>query len=212
MKVIAFNGSPRKTGNTHILIQTVFEELEKEGIETEEVNIAVKPYRGCMGCMKCFENGDGKCIIKTDDLNEQFNKMREADGILLGSPVYCANISAQMKGFIDRTSFLNFANGGNVLARKIGAGLTAVRRAGSLSALHSLNSFFTITQMIVVGSSYWNMGFGMEEGEVKQDAEGMQTMHNLGKNMAWLLKLKELAKGKIEEPETSVEVLTNFIR
>ncbi|MCP4180800.1 MAG: flavodoxin family protein [bacterium] len=212
MKVIAFNGSPRKSGNTHILIQTVFEELKKEGIKTEEINIATKPYRGCMGCQKCFENGDGKCIIKTDDLNDQFAKMIEADGIILGSPVYCGDLSGQMKSFIDRTSFLNFANGGNVLARKIGTGVMAVRRAGALPTLHSLNSFFTICQMIVVGSTYWNMGFGMEEGEVKQDPEGMQTMKNLGMNMAWLLKIKELAKGKIEEPETKVEVLTNFIR
>ena len=212
MKVIAFNGSPRKKGNTHILIETVFKELEKKGIETEEINIASKPYRGCMGCMKCFDNGDGKCVIKTDDLNDQFNRMREADGIILGSPVYCADLSGQMKSFIDRISFLNFANGGNVFARKIGTGVMAVRRAGAVPTLHSLNSFFTICQMIVVGSTYWNMGFGMEEGEVRQDPEGIQTMQNLGKNMAWLLQLKDFAKEKIDEPDTKVEVLTNFIR
>ena len=211
MKVIAINGSPRKKGNTSILIQTVFEELNAQGIETEEINVGLKSFRGCLACMKCAENLDGHCVIKNDNLNEIIDKMREADGIILGSPVYCADISGQMKSFIDRVSLVSAVNG-NIMTRKVGAGITAVRRAGALTAFHSLNSFFTILEMVVVGSSYWNMGFGLEEGEVKQDEEGLQTMRNLGKNMAWLIKSIAAAKQTIPAPETKHEARTNFIR
>ena len=211
MKVIAINGSPRKNGNTSILIQTVFEDLNAQGIETEEINVGIKAFRGCMGCMKCAENLDGHCIIKNDNLNDIIDKMREADGIILGSPVYCADLSGQMKVFLDRVSLVSSVNG-NIMTRKVGASVIAVRRAGALTAFHSLNSFFTILQMVVVGSTYWNMGFGMEEGEVKQDEEGMQTMHNLGKNMAWLMNSINAAKDIVPEPDTKVEVFTNFIR
>ena len=211
MKVIAINGSPRKNGNTSILIQTVFEELKTQGIDTEEINVGTKTFRGCMACMKCAENLDGHCVIKTDNLNDIIDKMREADGIILGSPVYCANLSGQMKVFMDRASLVSAVNG-NIMTRKVGAAVMAVRRAGALSAFHSLNSFFTILQMVVVGSSYWNMGFGLEEGEVKQDEEDLQTMRNLGKNMSWLIKSIDVAKDTVVEPETNVEVSTNFIR
>ena len=211
MKVIAINGSPRKKGNTSILINTVFEDLNAQGIETEEINVGTKTFRGCLACMKCAENLDGHCIIKNDNLNEIIDKMREADGILLGSPVYCADLSGQMKVFIDRVSLVSAVNG-NIMTRKVGASVIAVRRAGALTAFNSLNSFFTILQMVVVGSTYWNIGFGMEEGEVKQDEEGLQTMHNLGKNMAWLIKSIDTSKSTVPEPETKMEVLTNFIR
>ena len=211
MKVIAINGSPRKNGNTSILIQTVFEELKTQGIETEEVNVGRKNFRGCLACMKCAETQDGHCVIKNDNLNDIIDKMREADGIILGSPVYCADLSGQMKVFIDRVSLVSAVNG-NIMTRKVGASVIAVRRAGALTTFHSLNSFFTILQMIVVGSTYWNMGFGMEEGEVKQDEEGLETMHNLGKNMAWLIKSIKAAKDTVPEPETKREVSTNFIR
>ncbi len=209
MKVIAINGSPRRTGNTSILIQTVFKELKAEGIEAEEINVGTKHFRGCLGCMKCAENLDGHCVIRNDDLNDIIDKMKDADGIILGSPVYCADISGQMKVFMDRVSLVSAVNG-NIMTRKVGASVIAVRRAGALTAFHSLNSFFTILQMIVVGSTYWNMGFGMEEGEVLQDEEGLQTMRNLGKNMVWLL--KSIKTAKLPEPETKIEVFTNFIR
>jgi multimeric flavodoxin WrbA len=210
MKVIAINGSPRKKGNTSILIQTVFEELNAQGIETAEINVGVKTFRGCMACMKCAENLDGHCIIKNDNLNDIIDKMREADGIILGSPVYCADLSGQMKTFIDRVSLVSAVNG-DIMRRKVGAAVMAVRRAGALSAFHSLNSFFTILEMVVVGSSYWNMGFGHDEGEVKQDEEGLQTMSNLGKNMAWLIKSIDAAKKTVPGPETIREARTNFI-
>ena len=211
MKVIAINGSPRKNGNTSTLIQAVFEELNAQGIETEEINVGTKNFRGCLACMKCAEKLDGHCIIKNDSLNEIIDKMREANGIILGSPVYCADISGQIKSFIDRVSFVSAVNG-NIMTRKVGASVLAVRRAGALTAFHSLNSFFTILEMVVVGSTYWNMGFGMEEGEVNQDEEGMQTMRNLGKNMAWLIKSIDAATQTIPAPDTKREARTNFIR
>ena len=211
MKVIAFNGSARKDGNTSVLIQTVFEELNKKGIETEEIHVGGKQLQGCISCMKCWETKNGHCAIKNDKINEWLDKMREADGIILGSPVYCADLSAQIKAFIDRTSMVACANN-DMLQRKVGASVVAVRRAGALSTFHSLNSYFTIAQMIIVGSSYWNMGYGMEKGEVRLDAEGLQTMRNLGLNMAWLLESIAQAKDSVPQPETKFEVLTNFIR
>jgi multimeric flavodoxin WrbA len=186
MKVVAFNGSARKDGNTSILIQQVFEELEKEGIETEQVQLAGKPIRGCMACYGCFKNKDRKCVIK-DDVNAYIQKMIEADAIILASPVYFANMSSELKALIDRAGFVGRANE-NLFRRKVGASVVAVRRAGSVFTLDSINHFFFINEMIVPGSSYWNMGFGREAGEVKNDKEGENTMRNLGKNIAWLLK------------------------
>ncbi|OGT05986.1 MAG: FMN reductase [Gammaproteobacteria bacterium GWF2_41_13] len=210
MKVIAFNGSPRKKGNTSILIDTVFEELEQQDIKTECVHVGAKQVQGCIACMKCWENKDGHCILKNDNVNECLDKMVEANGIILGSPVYCAGLSGQIKSFMDRTSMVACAN--NLFNRKPGASIVAVRRAGSVATFHMLNAFFTITQMIIVGSSYWNQGFGMSEGEVKKDTEGLQTMRNLGQNMAWLIKSIEAAKVSIPEPVTNRDVLMSFIR
>lgn len=211
MKVLAYNGSPRKNGNTSILIQTVFKQLEKEGIETEEVNIGLKNYKGCIGCMKCMELKNGKCVITSDDLNDQIEKIKQADALIFGSPIYCANISGQLKTFIDRVSMVSCVNG-DLFARKPGAAVLAVRRAGAVQGLNTINAFFTISQMLIVGTTYWNMGYGMLEGEALKDEEGIQTMSNLGKNMAWLLKSLELAKGKVEEPNSARQVMTNFIR
>lgn len=187
MKVVAFNGSPRKNGNTSILINQVFEELNKEGIETELINIAQKPLRGCIACGKCKELKNNKCIIANDELNNYIEKMIEADGIILGSPTYFSNMSSEMAAFIHRTGVVSRANG-HLFKRKVGAPVVAVRRAGATSVFSSLNYFFLIGQMIVPGSSYWNMGFGMAEGDVEKDLEGMQIMSTLGQNMAWLLK------------------------
>lgn len=197
MKVVAFNGSPRKGGNTEFMIKKVFKELEKEGIETELIQVGAENIRGCIACFKCMENQNQKCIIANDNVNIYFQKMIEADAIILGSPVYCADMTGQMKCFIDRTSLMAKANA-DILARKIGASIVAVRRNGAMHTFNSLNSFFTINQMLVVGSNYWNMGFGLAAGEVEQDKEGMVTMTNLGKNMAWLL--KSLSESKIAPP------------
>lgn len=211
MKVMGFNGSARKDGNTSILIQKVFEELEAQGIETKLVNLGPGSVNGCLACMKCHENKDGHCVQKKDELNEWLDEMKACNGIILGTPVYFAGISGQIKCFIDRTGMVARANG-NMFQRKVGAGVVAVRRAGSVSAFHSLNAYFTIAEMIIVGSSYWNMGYGRDKGEVLQDGEGLQTMANLGKNMAWLIKTIEASKEAVPLPETSIAVITNFIR
>jgi len=187
MKVIAFNGSPHKEGNTSILIHLVLGELKKEGIETELFQIGGKNIRGCIACYKCIENKNQRCAVDNDILNECIEKMVAADGILLGSPTYFTDVTAEMKALIDRAGMVGIANGG-IFRRKVGAAVVAVRRAGSTHALDTMNHLFTISQMIVPGSSYWNMGIGMTPGEVEKDEEGLRTMQVLGQNMAWLLK------------------------
>lgn len=186
MKVVAFNGSSRKNGNTGILLKTVMAELEAAGIETELVDLAGKNLQGCIACYKCFKNKDKRCGGPKDELNDYLAKMIAADGILLGTPTYFADVSANMKALIERTGMVSRANG-DLLQRKVGAGVVAVRRAGAIHAFNSLNFFFFIGQMIVPGSSYWNLGIGREPGEVENDKEGMETMRTLGRNMAWLL-------------------------
>ena len=187
MKVVAVNGSARKEGNTAILLDTVLAELSKEGIETERVALAGKPIQGCIACYKCFKKKDGTCAVEKDFFNECFQKMKDADGILLGSPTYFADVSSSMRALIERAGFVSRANG-YLLKGKTGAGVVAVRRAGSIQALTSLNLFLLYNQMVVPGSSYWNMAVGMNPGDVQKDAEGMQTMIDLGTNMAWLMK------------------------
>ena len=187
MKVVAFNGSPKPNGNTAHLLKLVLEELAAEGIETELVQVGSRPIHGCAACYKCKEKQDRKCIFNDDPVNEYIAKMVEADGILLGSPTYFSDVSAQMKAFIDRTGVVARANG-NLLRRKAGAGVVAVRRAGALHAFSSLNYWFLIAEMIVPGSDYWNMGIGLNPGDVLTDEEGVETIRKLGRNMAWLLK------------------------
>ena len=187
MKVVAINGSARKDGNTAILIKTVLAELEKEGIETELVQLAGKKIRGCIACFKCFANKNQRCSVEKDVLNDCIEKMVGADGIILGSPTYFANISTELKALIDRAGMVGIANG-DMYRRKVGAAVVAVRRGGAIHAFNSINHFFFISQMMVPGSRYWNMGFGLEKGEVENDEEGLRTMQVLGENMAWLLK------------------------
>jgi multimeric flavodoxin WrbA len=187
MKVIAFNGSARKDGNTAILIGYVLRELEKEGIETELVQLSGKKIHGCLACRTCFSRKDRRCAQKNDVGTEYISKMEAADGVILGSPTYVADVSPEIKALIDRACMVARAND-NIFRRKVGAALVAVRRAGAIHAFDALNHFFLISEMIVPGSSYWNIGIGREKGEVEQDAEGIQTMKVLGQNMAWLLK------------------------
>jgi len=187
MKVVAFNGSARKDGNTAILINYVFEELKKEGIDTELVQFAGKRLRGCTACKKCFETKNRRCVIKTDIVNECLEKMLKADGIILGSPIYFADITPEIKALVDRAGYVSKAND-DMLRRKVGAAVIAVRRAGAIHGFDSLNHFFFISQMIVPGSLYWNIGIGRDKGEVESDQEGIQIMRTLGQNMAWLLK------------------------
>jgi multimeric flavodoxin WrbA len=187
MKVIAFNGSARKGGNTATLLQQVLEEIAMEGIKTELIELAGRAVPGCIACFKCFERKNQQCAVDNDIINEAIAKMTEADGILLGSPTYFANVSASMKGLIERCGMVSRANG-DLFKRKVGAGVVAVRRAGASHVFSSLNNFFTIGQMIIVGSSYWNIGIGHDPGEVLNDQEGIRTMQDLGRNMAWLIK------------------------
>ncbi|MHC1755895.1 MAG: flavodoxin family protein [Methanosarcina sp.] len=187
MKVVAFNGSPRKEGNTASLIKHVLAELEKEGIETETVQVGGKSIHGCIACAKCFENKDRRCVIDKDIINECIEKMLEADGIILASPTYFADLTPELKALIDRAGFVAKANS-EMFRYKVGAAVVAVRRAGSVHVFDSINHFFTISQMIIPGSSYWNVGIGLAEGDVEKDEEGIRTMQVLGQNMAWLLK------------------------
>ena len=187
MKVVAFNGSARKDGNTAILIRKIFAELEAEGIETELLQLAGKTIRGCIACGKCGKNKDKRCAVSNDYANDCIEKMIEADGIILGSPTYFSDLTAEIKALIDRAGYVARANS-HMLQRKVGAAIIAMRRAGSIHAFDSINHFFLIGQMIVPGSSYWNVGIGRAIGDVEQDEEGLETMQILGKNMAWLLK------------------------
>jgi len=162
MKVVAFNGSPRESGNTAMLLHAVLEVLRNEGIETELVQLGGRKIRGCTACMKCFENRDRHCSVTGDILNGLVDRMVEADGIVIGSPTYFANVSAEVKALIDRAGLVAIANG-HMLKRKVGAAVVAVRRAGATDAFDAINKFFLINQLVVPGSVYWNMGFGLAE-------------------------------------------------
>ncbi len=187
MKVIGINGSPRANGNTSIIIKEVFKELEKNGIETELVQLGGKAIRGCTACGMCFQNKNGLCAMQGDGINEILQKAAQADGIILGSPVYFADVTPEMKAFIERAGTVADANG-NLLKHKPGASVMAVRRGGAMQAFDTMNHFLHCTQMYLVGGSYWNMVYGKEIGEVEKDEEGMENMRVIGENMAWLLK------------------------
>lgn len=187
MKVVAFNGSARKDGNTAILVRQVFSELETEGIETELVQMAGQTIAGCTACGQCFKKKNQRCVVDNDIANECIEKMVKADGIILASPTYFANVSTEMKALIDRAGFVARGND-DMFQRKIGAAVVAVRRGGAICVFDAINHFFLLSQMIVPGSIYWNMGFGLDKGDVEQDEEGLKTMQVLGQNMAWLLK------------------------
>ena len=187
MKVVGINGSPRKDGNTAILIRTVFAELNAAGIETELIQLADHPMKGCTACWGCMELKNGKCVMDDDFFNECLGRMIAADGIILGSPVYSANVTSQMKALIDRASIVLAANKG-LFRHKAGAAVTAVRRGGAICAFDTMTHFLHSKEMFLVGSTYWNMGYGRDAGQVEQDRDGMDNMKNLGQNMAWLLR------------------------
>jgi multimeric flavodoxin WrbA len=187
MKVVALNGSARKDGNTAMLIHVVFEELKKEGIETELIQMAGKNIQGCLACYKCFKNKDRRCSVDKDILNDIMARMEKAEGILLGSPTYFSDVTSGMRAFIERCGFVARAND-YMFKGKVGAAVVAVRRAGSIQAFTSMNLFLHYMQMFMPGSSYWNIGIGRDPGDVMKDEEGIQTMKTLGQNMAWLLK------------------------
>ena len=194
MKVVGINGSPRKDGNTSFLIKTVFDELEKRGIETELIHIAGAPVSGCRACRMCFKNKNKRCVIDNDIVNECIEKMAAADGILLGSPTYFTDVTAEMKALIDRAGMVARANG-ELFKYKVGGVVIAVRRGGATHAFDTINHFLHYSQMFLVGANYWNMAYGFEIGDVKTDQEGMLNMKVLGENMAYLLKKLHQSNG-----------------
>ena len=187
MKVVAFSGSARKDGNTAILVNHVFRELESEGIKTELFQLSGKKIRGCIACFKCMEKKNKRCAVEKDVVNDCIEMMLGADGIILASPTYFSDVTSEMKALMDRCGMVSRANG-DMLKRKVGAAVAVHRRGGAIHSFDTMNHFFFIGQMIVPGSSYWNFGVGREIGEVEKDEEGIQTMKQLGQNMAWLLK------------------------
>lgn len=187
MKVLGINGSARKDGNTAMIMNQVFEELKKQGIETELVQFAGQIIEPCKACWACGEQKN--CVHRKDIFRETFEKMVEADGILLGSPVYSANVSAGMQAFLERAAVVCDMNRGSLnMKYKVGASVAALRRGGVMPALDAMNHFFLNQEMIVVGSTYWNMVYGQMPGDVSRDEEGLLTMKNLGINMAYVLR------------------------
>lgn len=206
MKVILVNGSPREKGCTYTALCEVAGALEKNGIETEIFQVGAKPIAGCIGCNVCLKNG--RCFVD-DPVNEFVEKAKTADGFVFGSPVHYAAASGAITSFLDRA----FYGKGNVFAGKPGAAVVSCRRGGAASAFDQLNKYFTINSMPVVSSQYWNQVHGNTQDEVRQDAEGLQTMRTLGSNMAWLLKcIQAGAAAGITFPEREPAMKTNFIR
>ncbi|WP_421919387.1 flavodoxin family protein [Marinifilum sp.] len=211
MKVVAINGSPKKEGNTYHALQLVCEQLEAKNIETEILQVGIKNVKACTACNMCAKNRDEKCIIKNDDVNNWIQKMQEADGILLGSPVHYASLSAGMKSFLDRAFYASGANG-NLFRYKVGASIAVVRRSGGLPAFNEMNNYLTYSEMMIPTSNYWNVIHGLAPGQVLQDEEGAQIMRILGKNMAYLLELIENGKNKVEAPIPEKKAYTHFVR
>lgn len=209
-KVIGINGSPRAEGNTSLVLKEMARELAKAGVEMEILHIGNRMIRGCQACGACSRNRNERCIIADDPVNEAIGKMKQADAIILGSPVHYAGIGGTMKCFCDRVFFTVASNGG-MLAGKVGASVVAVRRSGGTATWQGLNYYLTISQMTIVGSSYWNIVHGALPGEAADDAEGLQTVRNAAKNIIWLLEQKAVS-GIIVPPEWDHGARTNFIR
>jgi multimeric flavodoxin WrbA len=211
MKVIAINGSPKADGNTFHALSMVGDEIKASGIEFEILHIGHKTVHGCMACGKCSVNKDEKCSLKTDQLNEWIQKLKEADGIIIGSPVYFSGIPGTLKSFLDRAFYVSGSNG-NLFRQKVAAAVVAVRRTGGSATFDSLNHYLSYSEMIIATSNYWNVIHGSRPGEAIQDSEGRQIMSVLGKNISWLLKMKEAAECTIPAPEKEKKEYMNFIR
>ena len=211
MKVVAFNGSPKANGNTNQALEMVGEALKKEGIDFEIIHVGNKIIAGCVGCGMCFKNKDEKCILPGEHVNEWIQKMKEADGILFGSPVYFASMNATLKAFMDRAFYVGTSNNG-LFRHKVGAAVIAVRRTGGIPAYNEINNYLTYSEMFIPGSNYWNVIHGRMPGQVHEDLEGTQIMEVLGKNMAWLLKVLQLGKENIPAPPREKKVYMGFNR
>ncbi len=210
MKTVAFNGSPNKNGNTFHALQMVTKELEEAGIETEIVHVGNKAIRGCLACGQCIKTKNERCI-QDDEVNEWIQKMKAADGILLGSPVHFSAIGGTMKSFLDRAFYVNGVNG-NLLRHKVGAAVVAVRRSGGLPAFNQLNNFLCYSEMLLPTSNYWNVIHGTRPGEATKDEEGRQIMQVLGRNMAWLMQLVQHGRDAVPAPARENKIYMNFIR
>lgn len=211
MKVVAINGSPNAEGNTYFALKTAAAELEAAGIDVEIVHVGNQSIRGCIGCNQCARNRDERCVLPGDPVNEWIQKMKLADGILLGSPVHYSSVGATMKAFLDRAFYVAGMNGG-LFRHKAGAALVAARRSGGVSAFDQMNHYVLYAEMLVPTSNYWNVIHGAKPGDAAEDQEGTQIMRVLGKNMAWLMRLMEHGKGQIVPPEPEGKVRTNFVR
>lgn len=211
MNVIAINGSPKKEGNTFNALRMVGDEIMAGGIDFNILHVGHKMIHGCTACGKCSENKDEKCTLSADGLNQWIQIIKAADGIILGSPVYYSGIAGAMKCFLDRLFYVSGANG-NLLRHKVGAAVVAVRRTGGSSTLDGLYHYLTYAEMILATANYWNVIHGRNPGEVTRDDEGVQVMRMLGKNMVWLLKMKEATSGTIQPPLPEKKIVTNFIR
>lgn len=207
MKVLLFNGSYNPNGNTNTMLREIEKELNAEGIETEVLSIGGKPIRDCIACGGCA--GKGKCVFNDDVANEWIEKARQADGFVFGSPVYFAHASGRLLSVMDRM----FYAGGDAFRQKVGACVAVARRAGCTSAVDEMNKHLSISGMIIPCSTYWNLAYGRTPGECLKDAEGMNTMRNLAKNIAWVLKCLELGKNSnLPAPTLDSSVKTHFIR
>jgi multimeric flavodoxin WrbA len=205
MKALAINGSPRPGGNTEIMLKKVLEPLEAAGWSTEYLRIGGKPVRGCLACLKCFENRNGRCSVEKDDMNDYLEQIYAAEAIILGSPTYFADVTPELKALIDRAGFVALANGG-LLRGKIGAAVVAVRRGGATHVFDTINHLFLISCMIVPGSIYWNLGLGLDKGEVLGDDEAMRNMNHLGQTIAWLGKAIASVPDAFPIPPYNVEL------
>ena len=211
MKVIAFNGSPKKNGNTATALGTVAEQLKKLDIEVEILSVGNEIVRGCTACAGCVRNKNEQCVINEDIVNEYIQKAKKADGIIIGSPVYFSGVAGTMKAFLDRLFYVSGANGG-LFRHKVGASVVAVRRSGGLTTFNELNHYLLYSEMLIATSNYWNVVHGAKPGEANQDKEGMQIMTILGENMAWMMNLVESGKNSVKEPERHEKIAMNFIR
>ena len=211
MKVIGFNGSAREKGNTACAMNTVFSELEKTGIETEMIMVGKEKVRGCIACHGCVKKQNEACAFDEDPVNEWIQKIKNADGVLLGSPVHFSGVAGTMKAFLDRAFFVSSVNGG-LFRHKVGASVAAVRRSGGISTVDTLNHFLSYSEMVIPASNYWNVAHGLTPGQMEQDDEGKQIMSVLGSNMAWLINIIGHGKQQFPAPEPVGKIMTNFIR
>lgn len=211
MKVIAINGSPNKKGNTFHALNEMGKIFGEEGIEFEILQTGHMDIHGCIGCGGCVKNRDEKCVLPDDGVNELIQRIKKADGIVFGSPVYYSGIPGTLKSFLDRLFYVAGVNG-SLFRHKVGASVVAVRRSGGLPTFQQLNNYLLYSEMVIASSNYWNVIHGSRPGEVLEDEEGLQILRILAKNMIWIMRLVENGKDKVIEPDRERKIFTNFIR